>query len=151
MAVVRLNKELSDIIKKPPMGITAGPKNDSNLLEWVATMVGPSGTPYADAVFTLKIVFSKSYPFHSPKVTLVTPIYHCNISSNGDICLDILKDHWSPALTIDKVLLSISSLLADPNPGDPLVPAIAHQFRTNRLEHDRVAREHAQKHAMNSP
>jgi ubiquitin-protein ligase len=149
MATVRLNKELSDILKKPPTGITAGPKNPPNLLEWVATMVGPEGTPYADAVFTLKIVFPKTYPFSSPKVTFVTPIYHCNISNGGDICLDILKDNWSPALTLDKVLLSISSLLADPNPGDPLVPAIAHQLRTNKPEHDRIAREHAQKHAMN--
>jgi ubiquitin-protein ligase len=149
MALVRLNKELSDIIKKPPLGITAGPKNNSNLMEWVATMVGPSNTPYADALFTLKILFLKTYPFSAPKVVFVTPIYHCNINQNGDICLDILKDNWSPALTIDKVLLSISSLLADPNPGDPLMPAIAHQLRTNKPEHDRIAREHAQDNAMN--
>lgn len=149
MAVVRLTKEYSDIVEKPPVGITAGPKNASNLLEWVATMVGPEDTPYAGAVFSLKIVFPKNYPFNSPKIIFETPIYHCNINSSGDICLDILKDNWSPALTIDKVLLSISSLLADPNPGDPLVPRIAHQFKTNKPEHDRVAREHAQKYAMN--
>jgi ubiquitin-conjugating enzyme E2 E len=138
----RLQKEYKDIVKNPPVGVTAGLKNNNSLYEWIATLVGPVGTPYADGLFTLKILFPKDYPFRAPKISFVTQIYHCNISEKGDICLDILKDNWSPALTIDKVLLSISSLLNEPNPNDPLVPGIAHLFRTNRTEHDRLAREH---------
>jgi ubiquitin-protein ligase len=61
---------------------------------------------------------------HSPNIVFKTRIYHCNISSTGAICLDILKDKWSPALTISKVLLSICSLLTDANPNDPLVADI---------------------------
>ena len=87
--------------------------------------MGPQGSPYAGGVFFLNVTFPTDYPFKPPKVQFTTKIYHCNVNSSGAICLDILKDQWSPALTISKVLLSISSLLTDPNPNDPLVPEIA--------------------------
>jgi len=92
-------------------------------------------------VFYLEIHFSSEYPFKPPKVNFKTRIYHCNVNSQGAICLDILKNNWSPALTISKVLLSICSLMCDCNPRDPLVGSIANQYLTNREEHDRVARE----------
>lgn len=135
----RIQKELAEITLDPPPNCSAGPKGD-NLYEWVSTILGPPGSVYEGGVFFLDIHFSPEYPFKPPKVTFRTRIYHCNINSQGVICLDILKDNWSPALTISKILLSICSLLTDCNPGDPLVGSIATQFLQNHEEHDRIAR-----------
>lgn len=147
-ATKRIKKELLELKKNPPVGISVGGKSDNDY-EWDATIIGPTGTPYTGAIFYLKIEFPKNYPYNAPKVTFITPIFHCNINPSGVICLDILKDKWSPVLTIEKILLSISSLLAEPNPIDPLVPSIANLFTENRLEHDRQARAHTLKYAVN--
>ena len=84
--------------------------------------MGPDDSPYSGGVYFLNIHFPTDYPFKPPKVTFATRIYHPNINENGSICLDVLNKAWSPALTISKLLLSISSLLCDANPDDPLVP-----------------------------
>merc|ERR1711991_888297 len=109
--------------------------------------LGPTESCYAGGMFFLNISFPSDYPFKPPKVNFSTKIYHCNVNSNGAICLDILKDQWSPALTISKVLLSISSLLTDCNPNDPLVPEIAQLYLRDRPKHDRTAQEWVQKYA----
>ena len=80
-------------------------------------------------------------------MTFRTRLYHCNVNSNGAICLDILKDNWSPALTISKVLLSICSLLTDANPHDPLVGSIAQEYLHQREKHDETAREWTKRYA----
>mmetsp|Transcript_3957 Transcript_3957/g.6231 ORF Transcript_3957/g.6231 Transcript_3957/m.6231 type:complete len:222 (+) Transcript_3957:725-1390(+) len=139
--------ELVDLGKDPPANCSAGPVGD-DMFHWQATIMGPDESPYAGGVFFLDIHFPADYPFKPPKVHFTTRIYHCNINSNGGICLDILKDQWSPALTISKVLLSICSLLTDPNPDDPLVPDIAQLLKTDRVRHDSTAREWTSKYAM---
>ncbi|KAL2219109.1 ubiquitin-conjugating enzyme [Thermoascus aurantiacus ATCC 26904] len=132
--------------------------------------MGPGDSPYSGGVFFLAIHFPTDYPFKPPKVNFTTRIYHPNINSNGSICLDILRDQWSPALTISKgqcapgsvlfcmligslpfllaVLLSICSMLTDPNPDDPLVPEIAHVYKTDRPRYEATAREWTRKYAI---
>ena len=147
MALKRIQKELKDIQKDPPAGTSAGPTSESDMFHWKATIFGPEDSPYAGGLYFLKIQFPAEYPFKPPRLQFETKIYHPNINSNGGICLDILKDQWSPALTISKVLLSISSLLTDPNPDDPLVPEIATLYKKDRAKFNANAREWTQKYA----
>ena len=143
----RLLREIKDLTETPIPNCSAGPKCENNLTKWDATIFGPEDTPYHNGIFNLNIEFSAEYPFKPPNIYFTTKIYHCNINENGTICLDILKNNWSPALSIGKILISICSLLAEPNPDDPLVPSIASLFKTNRQLHDFYAQEYTYKYA----
>jgi ubiquitin-protein ligase len=147
--------------------ICRNPSSDGKkyLSQDTANLSQQGDSPYSGGVFFLAIHFPTDYPFKPPKVNFTTRIYHPNINSNGSICLDILRDQWSPALTISKgkpeissvsedaltllsVLLSICSMLTDPNPDDPLVPEIAHVYKTDRPRYEATAREWTRKYAV---
>ncbi|XP_056427178.1 ubiquitin-conjugating enzyme E2 D4 isoform X1 [Hyla sarda] len=145
--ILQSEKELMDLQRDPPAQCSAGPVGE-DLFHWQATIMGPNDSPFQGGVFFLTIHFPTDYPFKPPKVAFTTKIYHPNINSNGSICLDILRSQWSPALTVSKVLLSICSLLCDPNPDDPLVPEIAHTYKADREKYNRLAREWTSKYAM---
>ncbi|KVH92286.1 Ubiquitin-conjugating enzyme, active site-containing protein [Cynara cardunculus var. scolymus] len=132
MASRRIVKELKDLQRDPPASCSAGPVAQ-DMFHWQATIMGPNDSPYSGGVF---------------QVAFRTKVFHPNINNNGNICLDILKDQWSPALTISKVLLSICSLLTDPNPDDPLVPEIAHMYKIDKVKYEAMARSWTQKYAM---
>ena len=142
----RLKKELLDMEKDPPAGCSAGPVGD-DFYHWQATIMGPQDSPYHNGVFFLTIHFPTDYPFKPPKVAFMTKIYHPNINSNGSICLDLLNRQWSPALTIGKLLLSITALMTDPNPDDPLVPDVARLYKSNREKFNSNARDWTNKFA----
>ncbi|KAF6122464.1 ubiquitin conjugating enzyme E2 N [Phyllostomus discolor] len=92
----------------------------------------------------------KEYPMAAPKVRFMTKIYHPNVDKLGRICLDILKDKWSPALQIRTVLLSIQALLSAPNPDDPLANDVAEQWKTNEAQAIETARAWTRLYAMNN-
>ena len=142
----RIQKELSLFITDPPDNCSAGPVDD-DIFHWEGTIMGPTETVYEGGIFNLDIQFPKNYPFKPPKVRFKTKIYHPNINSGGFICLDIFKDNWSPALTISKVLLSICSLLTDPNPDDPLVVDIADEYVNEREKYNDTPRTWTQIYA----
>ena len=145
----RLTKELQEIRKDPPLNISAGPIND-NLFEWEAVLLGPTETPYEGGVFILNIHIPLDYPMKPPNILFKTKIYHPNINSTGAICLDILKSNWSPSLTLSKLLLSICSLLNDPNCDDPLVPDIAKEYKQNQQLFIKNAKEWTQYYALHN-
>ena len=150
-AIKRIQKEMSDmahsINRDIPENISAGPISEENILIWNAIITGAVGTPYEGGVFKLEIIFPDNYPFVPPKVTFLTTIFHPNIHENGEICLDILKYHWSPAYSISNILLSILSLLEDPNPDDPLNTSAAHLYKIDRVAYNRMVKEYIQTYA----
>lgn len=100
---------------------------------WTGSIYGPKDTPFENGIIDLTIHFSDKYPIASPPhINFVTKIYHPNVGSGGDICIDILKSSgWSPALSVPQILLSLSSLLAAPNADDPLRGEAARDYKTD--------------------
>jgi ubiquitin-conjugating enzyme E2 D/E len=87
------------------------------------------------------------YPFKPPLLKFTTRVYHPNVDRQGGICLDLLKENWSSAFTIQRVLLALSALLDKPNPEDPLMPDIATEYKTNPALFAAKARECTLKYA----
>ncbi|KAF8737134.1 hypothetical protein AX14_013412 [Amanita brunnescens Koide BX004] len=117
----RLGNELMTLMMSSSPGISAFPKSDGNLFEWIGTLEGASETVYAGLSFKISISFPSNYPYKAPSIKFETPCYHPNVDiSNGAICLDILQDKWSAVYSVQTILLSLQSLLGEPNNGSPL-------------------------------
>lgn len=113
----RLQKELTNFLKDPIPGMSIDNDNnnlDENLTVWIISLVGARGSLYEGEHYKLKFKFPARYPFESPSVMFIgknVPI-HPHIYSNGHICLSILSDEWSPALSVQSVCLSIVSMMS---------------------------------------
>ncbi|KAK4387132.1 Ubiquitin-conjugating enzyme E2 36 [Sesamum angolense] len=129
----RIIKETQRLLSEPAPGISASP-SEENMRYFNVMILGPTQSPYEGGVFKLELFLPEEYPMAAPKVRFLTKIYHPNIDKLGRICLDILKDKWSPALQIRTVLLSIQALLSAPNPDDPLSENIAKHWKANEAE-----------------
>jgi len=129
----RIIKETQRLQLEPVPGITALP-DEHNSRYFHVTINGPCDSPFESGVFKLELFLPEEYPMAAPKVRFLTKIYHPNIDKLGRICLDILKDKWSPALQMRTVLLSIQALLSAPNPDDPLDNDVADTWKTNERE-----------------
>ena len=137
----RLFKEFKMLAEDTTANVSAQLISD-NIYHWGATMIGPLDTVYEGGVFYLDIHIPEEYPHKPPKIQFITKVYHPNINLSGHICLDILKESsWSAAQTIRTLLISIMSLLDNPNPDDPLVGSIAREYTNDRKVFNRKARQ----------
>ena len=127
----RIARELAAGSSTPDL-ITCRPAGPDDLLTLHYALRGPSETPYAGGIFKLELFLPDGYPMVPPKVRFLTRIYHPNIDKVGRICLDILKDKWSPALQIRHVLLSIGALMSTPAPDDPLANDVAEVWKMDQ-------------------
>ena len=144
----RIQRELIMFTQEPPHGVTVCCPDETNQRKWEATIAGPEGTPYEGGKWILDLTFPQEYPMKAPQVKFRTQVYHPNIGSDGSICLDLLNSAWSPALTVAKLLLSISSMLPDPNPSSPMRGDVAQLYRNNKEQYDTNVREETKKYAM---
>lgn len=108
---------------------------------------GPSQSPYEGGEFKLELFLPEDYPMEAPKIRFLTKIYHPNIDRLGRICLDVLKNNWSPALQIRTILLSIQALLGAPNPDDPLANDVAQSWKDDEKAAIQIAKEWTIKYA----
>jgi ubiquitin-conjugating enzyme E2 D/E len=138
-----LELEMRLLKTNPVVGIDAGFHDSTNKFHWYATIEGPPGTSYAGGLFFLDLLFAADYPFKPPIIRFSTPVWHCNIQNDGIFNIEYCG--WSPCLTPQKLLLSIQSLLDDPNPVRYLqdrgrTVTVGNLFSKNRPAYDCMAR-----------
>lgn len=128
----RLQSELMALMMCGDPGVSAFPEGD-NILSWIGTITGSKDTVYEGMIFKLSLIFTNEYPFKPPKLKFLSSCFHPNVDTSGNICLDILQDKWSSAYDVRTVLLSIQSLLGEPNNESPLNTQAANLW-TNQPE-----------------
>ena len=146
----RIEKELKFFNEKEEDdGFTAGPEDESDLFKWTASYQGPEGSPYEGGTFNLSIEFPKDFPFKAPTVLSTTKVYHPNFKQDtGSICLDILKDQWSPDIKVIDILRAIQNLLINPNCDHPLEKEVAKQCLEDKTTYEATAKEWTEKYAQ---
>jgi len=120
--------EYKEITKNPPEGIWAGPPDEDNMFEWECYINGSPGTPLEGGVFPATLKFPKDYPLSPPTMKFTCEMFHPNIYQDGTVCISILhspgddpnmyessSERWSPVQSVEKILLSVMSMLAEPN------------------------------------
>ena len=147
----RLAHHQRELENSPAPLCHAQPVNSmDDLTNWIGWIEGAQDTPFSNGRFHLSIKFPSDYPFKPPKVKFLTPIFHPNISIEGKICLDILHSQWSPALTVRALLISIASLLNDPNPDHGLNKEALALYRTDKQKYAERVKQWTIIHAMNN-
>lgn len=152
IALRRLMTEYKQLTQNPPEGIVAGPADENNFFEWDCFITGPQGTCFENGVFTAKLTFSEDYPLSPPKMKFTCDIFHPNIYSDGRVCISILHapgddpmgyetsaERWSPVQSVEKILISVVSMLAEPNDESPANVNAAKMWREDRQQFEQIA------------
>ncbi|KAI3794037.1 hypothetical protein L1987_36662 [Smallanthus sonchifolius] len=145
--IKQLARELKNLDETPPEGINVG-VNDDDFSTIYADIEGPAGTPYENGVFRMKLILSRDFPHSPPKGYFSTKIFHPNIASNGEICVNTLKRDWNPSLGLRHVLIVVRCLLIEPFPESALNEQAGKLLLENYDEYARLARLYTGIHAL---
>ncbi|KAJ9185087.1 hypothetical protein P3X46_004755 [Hevea brasiliensis] len=148
--IKQLAKELKNLDESPPEGIKVG-VNDDDFSTIYADIEGPAGTPYENGLFRMKLLLSSDFPHSPPKGYFLTKIFHPNIATNGDICVNTLKKDWNPSLGLRHVLIVVRCLLIEPFPESALNEQAGKMLLENYEEYARHARLYTGIHAKSKP
>ena len=139
LARIRLLNEFKRLQKDPSPGVVGAP-TDNDIMLWNAVIYGPADTPFEDGEFKLTMEFTEDYPFKPPNVRFVSKMFHPNVYGDGRICVDILQHEWSPFQNVSSILISIQSLLDDPNPYCFVNWPAGRLYKDNRREYEKRVR-----------
>lgn len=127
--------------------------DQSNLFVWDCLLEGPRDTPYENGVFPARLTFPSDYPLSPPKLVFTPAILHPNIYANGEVCISILhppgddphqyeraEERWSPVQNVEKILLSVVSMLSEPNVESGANIDACKLWRDDRKEFERLVK-----------
>ncbi|EKG04734.1 ubiquitin-conjugating enzyme protein, putative [Trypanosoma cruzi] len=164
-AIPHLQKQLRELTTSPPAGFRV---ESEDLFTWTVWFAGPEGTPYAPGIYRAELRFPKEFPMEPPMFKVLSSFWHPNVYADGKVCISILHPpgedemnkeetammRWTPIQTISSVLLSVVSLLSDPDPKDAGAPANVSalvQYRKDRAAFNSYCHQLAQKSLSELP
>lgn len=158
VASKRLFQEYRTLTNNPPDGITAGPITEDDIFVWEALIQGPEGTPFEGGIFPAELKFPRDYPLAPPTMKFTCDMWHPNVYNNGNVCISILhppgddpnhyesaSERWSPIQSVEKILISVMSMLAEPNDESPANVDAARMWRERRAEYEKIVRNNVRK------
>ncbi|KAI5799204.1 ubiquitin-conjugating enzyme/RWD-like protein [Peziza echinospora] len=153
VAARRLLKEYRQLVDEAPEGLSAGPIDEDNLFEWECLIQGPEDTPFEGGVFPATLSFPKDYPLSPPSMKFTCEMFHPNIYKDGSVCISILhppgddpnqyesaSERWSPIQSVEKILISVMSMLAEPNDESGANVDASKVWREDRKAYEREVR-----------
>lgn len=150
----RVAVEIRSIMRIDPTAtdfVTCAPLPDSNCQQFICSVLGPENSPYELGIFHIMLVLSETYPHQAPYCRFLTDVYHPDIAPEGTFNCDILEARWCPALTIDKVLMTVISMLTEVSSCEPLNPEAASALAENPDLYEATARTYTKQHASKGP
>ncbi|KAF7995271.1 hypothetical protein HCN44_004743 [Aphidius gifuensis] len=162
-AIRALALEYKSLQEEPVEGFRVKLVNEDNMFEWEVAIFGPPDTLYQGGYFKAHMKFPLDYPYSPPSIRFMTKVWHPNVYENGDLCISILHppvddpqsgelpcERWNPTQNVRTILLSVISLLNEPNTYSPANVDASVMYRRWRdskgrdKEYENIIRKQAQ-------